>query len=158
MQFPIRPTRRPTTSLMRLCRARDLIRDYSAETVTLMDCAEEAGLSPWHLLREFRVAFGETPKEFQTRLRLERAKNLLTVTDRSVTEVCFDVGFSSLGTFSVLFKRHLGTSPKVFRRQVRRWVTMPGYTPWVFIPLCFASRFGGSRGIAISEKTSPMDL
>ena len=99
-------------------------------------------MSPWHLLRSFRAAFGETPKEFLTRLRLERARQLLTVTARSVTEVCFDVGFSSLGTFSVLFKRHVGCSPKEFRRQVRGWVSVPGTTPWAFIPCCFAHRFG----------------
>jgi AraC-like DNA-binding protein len=133
----------PAGSLRRLCCARDLIRDCYAESVSLEDCALEAGLSPWHCLRSFRAAFGETPKEFHTRLRLEHAKHLLTVTDRSVTEVCLDVGFSSLGTFSVLFKRHVGLSPKDFRRRIRRWVTVPGYSPWVYIPSCFASRFGG---------------
>jgi len=87
----------PAASLHRLCRARDLIRDCYTEPVSLEDCALEAGLSPWHCLRSFRAAFGETPKEFHTRLRLEHAKHLLTVTDRSVTEVCFDVGFSPIG-------------------------------------------------------------
>jgi AraC-like DNA-binding protein len=133
----------PTTSLVRLCRARDLIRESYSGLVTLEDCAREAGLSPWHLLRAFRAAFGETPKEFHTRLRLEQAKHLLTVTNRSVTDVCLDVGFSSLGTFSTLFKQHVGCSPKAFRRQVRCWVTTPGFSPWAFIPYCFAHRFGG---------------
>jgi AraC-like DNA-binding protein len=137
------PITRPGPSpLARICRARDLIRDCFAEPITLDDCALEAGLSPWHLLRSFRAAFGETPKEFLTRLRLERARQLLTVTTHSVTEVCFDIGFSSLGTFSVLFKRHVGCSPKEFRRRARRWVTVPGVTPWAFIPCCFAYRFG----------------
>ncbi len=136
----------PVLPLRRICRARDLIRDCYTETITLDDCALEAGLSPWHLLRSFRAAFGETPKEFHTRLRLERAKHLLTVTDRSVTEICFDVGFSSLGTFSVLFKRHVGSSPKDFRRQIRCWVTTPGFSPWTCVPSCFALRFGGWSG------------
>ena len=87
-------------SLPRICRARDLIRDFYTAEVTLGDLRTKSGLSPWHLLRSFRDVFGETPKEFHTRLRLEQAKHLLTVTDRSVTEICFDVGFSSLGTFS----------------------------------------------------------
>jgi AraC-like DNA-binding protein len=140
-------TRLRSTAVLRgVCRARDLIREYFDESVTLEDCAIEAGLSPWHTLRLFRAAFGETPKGFITRLRIERAEHLLTVTDRSVTEVCFDVGFSSLGTFSTLFKRNLGLSPREYRRQVRRWVTMPGFTPWVFIPSCFAARFGGQAG------------
>jgi AraC-like DNA-binding protein len=136
----------PTTSLVRLCRARDLIRDCYTEPVTLADCAAEAGLSPWHLLRSFRVVFGETPKEFHTRLRLERAKHLLTVTNRSVTDVCLDVGFTSLGTFSTLFRQRVGCSPKEFRRQVRCWVTVPGFSPWAFIPLCFAHRLARSTG------------
>jgi AraC-like DNA-binding protein len=134
------------SALPRICRARDLIRDYYTAEVTLGDCAHEAGLSPWHLLRSFRDAFGETPKEFHTRLRLEQAKHLLTVTDRSVTEICFDVGFSSLGTFSALFKRQVGFSPKAFRRKIRCWVTMPGFSPWVAVPSCFARRYGGSTG------------
>jgi AraC-like DNA-binding protein len=131
---------------MRMCRARDLIRDCYTEQIMLADCAAEAGLSPWHLLRSFRDLFGETPKEYVTRLRLERARDLLTVTDRSVTEVCFDVGFTSLGTFSVLFKRHMGLSPITFRRQVRRLVRVPGCPPWAFIPFCYAAHFGGFRG------------
>jgi AraC-like DNA-binding protein len=146
MPIPQRPMSVPVASLTRVCRARDLIRECYAEPVTLVDCAAEAGLSPWHLLRSFRAAFGETPKEFLTRLRLERAKHLLAVTSHSVTDVCFDIGFSSLGTFSTLFKRHIGCSPKVFRRRVRCWVTAPGFAPGVFIPTCFARRFGRSAG------------
>jgi AraC-like DNA-binding protein len=133
----------PPRTLVRLCRARDLLRDCLAEPVTLADCAAEAELSPWHLLRAFRETFGETPREFLTRLRIERAKHLLTVTGRSVTDVCLDVGFSSLGTFSTLFKRHVGHSPAEYRRRVRGWVAVPGAYPWAFIPFCFAHRFGG---------------
>jgi AraC-like DNA-binding protein len=133
-------------ALPRICRARDLIREYYTAEVTLGDCAHEAGLSPWHLLRTFRDAFGETPKEFHTRLRLEQAKHLLTVTDRSITEICFDIGFSSVGTFSALFKRQVGIPPKAFRRKIRCWVTMPGFSPWAAVPTCFARRYGGWSG------------
>jgi AraC-like DNA-binding protein len=129
--------------LVRLCRARDLIRDCFTEPVTLADCAAEAGLSPWHALRSFRATFGETPKEFLTRLRLERAQHLLTVTNRSVTEVCLDVGFLSLGTFSDLFRRRVGCPPSAFRRRARRFVTAPGFVPWAALPGCFARHFGG---------------
>ena len=128
--------------LARLCRARDLIRDEFAAPVTLADCAVEAGLSPWHLLRAFRAAFGETPRAFRTRLRLERARDLLTVTNRPVTEVCFDVGFTSLGTFTTLFTRAVGYPPTAYRRRVRSWVTSPGFRPWASIPACFARRYG----------------
>jgi AraC-like DNA-binding protein len=135
-----------------MCQVRDLIRDRYAEPITLGDCADEADLSSWHLLRSFRATFGETPKELQTRVRLERARHLLTLTGRSVTEVCFEVGFSSLGTFSTLFKRHSGVSPIDYRRRVRRVVTVPGFFPWAYVPSCFLRGFGKSSQIAISEK------
>jgi AraC-like DNA-binding protein len=143
MSLSRKPVSSSANALPRICRARDLIRDFYTAHVTLGDCAHESGLSPWHLLRSFRAVFGETPKEFHTRLRLEQAKHLLTVTNRSVTEICFDVGFTSLGTFSALFKRQVGFSPKEFRRKIRCWVSMPGFSPWITVPYCFARRYGG---------------
>jgi AraC-like DNA-binding protein len=119
-----------------------MLREGVAEPLTLEECAAEAGLSPWHFLRTFRDAFGETPHEFRTRLRVEKAQRLIAA-GRSVTDVCFDVGFSSLGTFSTLFKRHVGESPAAFRRRVRGWIAVPGLALWVFVPCCFAHRFGG---------------
>jgi AraC-like DNA-binding protein len=134
--------RQSIATATRLCRARDLITDCYAEPVSLADCAAEAGLSPWHLLRAFRTTFGETPKEYLTRLRLERAQHLLAATTSSVTDICFDIGFTSLGTFCTLFRRRFGCSPTAFRRRARRWVTVPGVLPWTFVPFCFAHRFG----------------
>jgi transcriptional regulator GlxA family with amidase domain len=136
----------PSRTLRRLCQLRDLMRDGLAEPWTLAELAEEAELSGWHLLRAFRGAFGETPHEFLTRLRLERAMELLTITARPVTEVCFDVGFASLGSFSALFRRRVGLSPVEFRRRARASVTVPGRHPWAWAPLCFARRFGPAGG------------
>ena len=132
---------RARDTLRRLCRVRDLLRDCLDQELTLDDICMEADLSAWHLLRTFRGAFGETPHEFLTRLRLDRARDLLTVTSRPVTEICFDVGFSSLGSFSTLFRRHVGLSPAQFRRQVRAWVSVPGRHPWAFVPFCFWQQF-----------------
>jgi AraC-like DNA-binding protein len=129
-------------TLTRLCQVRDLLREHLAQQVTLADCAEDVDLSPWHLHREFRAAFGETPHAYQTRLRIDRATRLLTVTGRSVTEVCFEVGFTSLGSFSTLFKRHTGWSPAAFRRRARGWVSVPAAAGWVFIPYCYLYPFG----------------
>jgi AraC-like DNA-binding protein len=131
-----------TRSLRKLCQIRDLVRDRYEEPLTLEDLSLEADLSAWHFMRAFRLAFGETPHGFLTRIRIERAKELLTVTNRQVTEVCFDVGFSSLGSFSALFRREVGLSPAQFRRQVRAWVRVPGRFPWTFVPVCFWHRFG----------------
>lgn len=74
-----------------------------------------AGVSPAHFGRTFRDAFGDPPHRYLQRRRVERAMYLLRATDRSVTDVCFDVGFGSLGTFSRTFKAIVGTSPSAYR-------------------------------------------
>src|SRR5262249_811967 len=85
-----------------------------------------------------------TPHAFLTRLRLARARHLLATTNRSVTDVCLDVGFSSLGSFSHLFSRTVGVSPSAYRRRLRPWVTVPGTLPRLLVPYCFAVRLGGA--------------
>jgi AraC-like DNA-binding protein len=129
-------------TLRKLCQARDLIRDCHEQPLTLEGLSQEVDLSAWHFMRAFRSAFGETPHDFLTRIRIERAKRLLTITGRPVTEICFDIGFSSLGSFSTLFRRQVGLSPAHFRREVRAWVRVPGRFPWLFVPVCFCHQFG----------------
>jgi AraC-like DNA-binding protein len=151
----------PADTIKRLCRTRDLMRDCLDEVLTLDDLCSEAGMSAWHFQRTFRGTFGETPHAFLTRLRIDRAKELLTLTTRSVTEICFDVGFSSLGSFSTLFRSRVGLSPAQFRRRVRAWVTVPGRHPWAFVPFCFYRSLGGRPvaetfpATARSEKRCP---
>jgi AraC-like DNA-binding protein len=118
----------------RLQRARAFIADGYDGPIDLERIAAEAELSRFHFLRLFKNAFGETPHAYVTRCRLERAMELLARTDLPVTQVCFEVGFSSLGSFSAWFSRHVGRSPDRFRR---RWVpALP--QP---IPSCFAAAF-----------------
>ncbi len=98
----------------RLWRAREFIEASFKARVTLKEVAVAAELSPHHLLRLFKAAFGEPPHQLVTRRRLEHAQRLLH-TGRSVTDVCFDVGFeSSLGSFSTLFKTRVGVSPALY--------------------------------------------
>ena len=87
--------------------------------LTLDDLAHVAGLSPNHLLRMFKQAFGQTPHQYLTAKRLEHARHLLAHTDQPVTEICLSVGFASLGAFSWLFRRRVGVSPAAYRRQTR---------------------------------------
>jgi AraC-like DNA-binding protein len=102
-------------TLADLRRAHDLIdRDY-AEALDLDAMAREAGYSKYHFARTFAMAYGETPRAYLTRRRVERAKNLLRTANLSVTEVCFLVGFESLGSFSSLFRRLVGQSPSAYR-------------------------------------------
>ena len=98
-----------------LRRARDLIdRDY-AESLDLNAMAREAGYSRYHFARAFTAAYGETPRTYLTRRRIERAKTLLRTANLSVTEICFLVGFSSLGSFSARFRELVGQSPSDYR-------------------------------------------
>ena len=98
-----------------LLRARDLVDRRYAEDITVEDMAEAAGLSKAHFSREFRRAFGETPRAYLLTRRVGRAAGLLRNTDRSVTEVCFSVGLKSLGSFTTSFTRHFGRSPAAYR-------------------------------------------
>jgi AraC-like DNA-binding protein len=86
-----------------------------AESLSLSDLARVACLSPSHFLRTFRELFGETPHAHLTSIRVAQAKDLLKGED-SVTEICARVGFESLGSFSLLFKREVGCSPVAFRK------------------------------------------
>ena len=103
----------------RLHRAKEFIAASFEEPVTIEEMARVACLSTNHFLRTFRQAFRQTPHQFLTAQRLERAQRLLLHTDLPVTEVCLSVGFESLGSFSSLFRRMLGASPEKFRRAKR---------------------------------------
>lgn len=99
----------------RLWRARDFVEASFMDAIDLAAIAAAAELSPHHCLRLYKRVYGETPHRYVQRRRLEHAKFLLLNTDRSVTDVCFDVGFESLGSFSTLFKTRLGVSPARYR-------------------------------------------
>src|SRR5215208_3221893 len=79
--------------------------------------ARSVALSRAHFIRSFRATFGETPHRYLQRRRIERAMALLRNTDKPVTEICLDVGFTSLGTFSRTFRDVLGISPRGYRRR-----------------------------------------
>ena len=126
--------------LVRLRRARDLMdRDY-AEPLDVPALARVALMSPGHFSRSFRAAFGETPYGCLMTRRIERAKALLRRGDLSVTEVCFAVGCTSLGSFSARFKEIVGESPSDYAARdhsyleavpscVVMWATRPQRTP-----------------------------
>ena len=100
----------------RLLRARDAMDRAYAEPLDVRAVAAVAHISPAHFSRSFRDVFGETPHRYLQRRRVERAMFLLRETDRSVTDVCFDVAFSSLGTFSRTFRDIVGETPSAYRQ------------------------------------------
>jgi len=103
----------------RVWRARDYIRALSAERLTLQDIARVASLSQNHLLRTFRNAFGVTPHQFLIETRLQEARRLLATSESTVTDICFQIGFESLGSFSSLFRSRFGVSPTASRHAKR---------------------------------------
>jgi AraC-like DNA-binding protein len=110
----------------------------SEQTVSIEDVAREVGISPFHFIRQFEAVFGLTPHQFRIQSRLDRAKRLLSMGQHSVTDVCMEVGFSSLGSFSDLFTRRIGASPSAYRRRMRAMVQVPGSVPPVLVPGCLS--------------------
>jgi AraC-like DNA-binding protein len=111
--------------------------------VSLPDVAAQANLSPFHFLRVYKRAYGETPHEFLTRLRIERAKTLLARGSHNVSEACFEVGFSSLGSFSNLFAYRVGLPPSEYRRYARSMISVPSTVRTLFVPSCFFTTLYG---------------
>ena len=119
-----------------LLRARDLADRRYAERIGVSELAAAAGLSRAHFSREFSRTFGESPKAYLMTRRLERAAALLRNTDRSVSEVCLDVGLVGLGSFTTSFKRHFGTTPTQYR------VSFPPASAQVIVPGCYLRQYG----------------
>jgi len=120
----------------RLLRARDAMDRAYAEPLDVRTVAAVAHISEAHFSRCFRQVFGETPHRYLQRRRVERSMFLLRETDRSVTDICFDVGFSSLGTFSRTFREIVGESPSVYRVEHGPMIApncfqMMAMRPWV---------------------------
>jgi AraC-like DNA-binding protein len=119
----------------RLSRARDLLESEHASS-SIAEVARRTGISMFHFIRMFEAVFGATPHRYRTASRLVRARRLL-VSGMTVTRVCADLGFSSLGSFSALFARHVGEPPARFQRRARALVQVPADVMRVVAPGCF---------------------
>lgn len=122
--------------------ARDYIEAHCDQSITLATMADVARFSPFHFHRLFAEEFGETPGEYLQRLRFERAQRMLLTTDRSVSEICLEVGYGSVGTFCARFRDRYGRTPTDFRECSRRVFALD--RPWSvgYIPGCFLRQAG----------------
>ncbi|WP_019877163.1 helix-turn-helix transcriptional regulator [Sporichthya polymorpha] len=102
--------------LVLLRKVRDRMDREYARPLNVEELARGVHMSAGHLSREFKRAYGESPYSYLMTRRIERAMTLLRLTDRSVTDICFAVGCSSLGTFSTRFTELVGVPPSVYRR------------------------------------------
>jgi AraC-like DNA-binding protein len=130
----------------RLLRARDAMDRAYAEPLNVRAVAAVAHISEAHFIRSFRAVFGETPHRYLQRRRVERSMFLLRETDRSVTDICFDIGFTSRGTFSRTFREIVGETPSDYRM---------GHEP-MEAPQCFqkaATRPSAAAGVALKSSS-----
>jgi AraC-like DNA-binding protein len=130
-------------------RAKDLADARYFERLTVAELARASHLSPGHFSRAFRDAFGETPHQYLLTRRLERAAALLRTTDRSISEICFAVGLSSVGSFTTSFRRIYGMPPMVYRQ------SLPSAAGYVRIPVCVARAYGRRRNRSFREDDAP---
>lgn len=104
----------------RLLRGKDYLDSFYAGEAQLQNAAAAACVSPYHFHRLFHEVFRETPNQYLQRRRLAQARELLRRTDRQVTEISLDVGFESSTSFSALFRRSFGCSPREYRATLRK--------------------------------------
>ena len=121
----------------RLSRARRFIDESYQLPLDLGEISKQACLSRYHFLRLFRDTFETTPHQYLIQKRIEKAKELLRLRSLSVTDVCFEVGFESLGSFSSLFRKCVGDPPSGYRQREKESLKK--------IPGCFLMMFGSCQ-------------
>lgn len=105
----------------RVCRAKEFMDTSFSGNITLEKISKEACLSQFHFLRLFKIMFNETPHQYIIKKRIQKALSLLRGTDMSITNICFEIGFVSLSSFSGLFRKTYGISPEVCREYFRKY-------------------------------------
>jgi AraC-like DNA-binding protein len=121
--------------------AKLFIDGHYAEDIDLEAMAGEAAFSKFHFIRLFKMAYGKTPHQYLTVVRIEQAK-LLLQKDMPVGEVCFSVGFDGISSFTHLFKRFTRLTPSAYQQQQKRRRQAMAEAPLTFIPGCFAAQKG----------------
>jgi AraC-like DNA-binding protein len=115
----IRREREPSGYSPAIVKVMDWLALHLDENVSVSDLADVAGLSPSHFRRGFHREVGSSPRDYVTQMRLERAKRLLAETDRTITEMAFELGFSTSAYFTAVFHRVTGMTPTQFRRRTQ---------------------------------------
>ncbi len=139
----------------RLLRARDAMDRAYAEPLDVRAVAAVAHISEAHFIRSFRAVFGETPHRYLQRRRVERSMFLLRETDRTITDICLDVGFTSLGTFSRTFREIIGQTPSDYRAGHEPMVAPNCIQMWAMRPRVAASEPGGFRSFGEARVPGP---
>jgi transcriptional regulator GlxA family with amidase domain len=121
-----------------LARALELMNERFSDRLDIRTLCDAAHFSRFHFIRTFRGRLKETPHQYLIRKRIDRARELLAASGMSVTDICFEVGFESLGSFSSLFRRLVGWPPSVYRARSLE----QSRNPRKYIPACCWTMFG----------------
>jgi len=135
----------------KICLGRDYLQEHYTDSFSLSKVAEYSCMSQYHFSRVFTNVFGESPNTFVARLRIEKAKKMLITENFSISEICAEVGYSSVGSFSSLFREKVGISPSQYRRTLRSLATEPNSFPMQSIPLCFAQNLFGFKSNEVKK-------
>ena len=125
----------------RIVNAKLFIDDHYSEKIDLDNIADEAFFSKFHFIRLFNEVYKKTPYQYLSFKRIEKAGELL-ITDLSVSQVCYMVGFESVSSFTGLFKKMTGQTPAAYQLQQRQKIAEVAEAPLKFIPNCFAEKNG----------------
>jgi AraC-like DNA-binding protein len=125
---------------LRIATAKIYIDDNYHESINLQEISQQAFLSRFHFHRLFTKIYRRTPHQYLTQKRLDKARDLLAE-NKPVTEVCNEVGFESIGSFSVLFKKEIGFAPQYYRNQAWLKKQKQKEQPKAFIPHCFIENY-----------------
>src|ERR1700730_8387239 len=136
----------------RMVQAKLFIDANYSEKIELDNIAEEAFFSKFHFIRQFKKIYSKTPHQYLIVVRIEKAMQLLQ-TGMPVSDVCYAVGFESLGSFSLLFKRLIGLTPSAYLFRQQQIKARIAKAPLQFIPGCFAEKKGWREKSNFEEMT-----
>jgi len=129
----------------KICLGRDFLAEFYLDPFSLTKVAKYSCMSQYHFSRVFTKTFGESPNTFVTRLRIEKAKNLLITENFSIGKICEMVGYSSVSSFSSCFSKKVGLSPTQYRRKLSSLSSESQRFPMQSIPMCYAHHLFGSK-------------
>jgi AraC-like DNA-binding protein len=128
----------------RIAMAKLFIDANFANEIDLENIADEAFYSKFHFIRLFKNAYGKTPHQYLTTVRIDKAKQMLQL-EKTVSLTCITVGFESLGSFSRLFKQIVGITPSAYLDQQKEIKNKSQASPLAFVPSCFAQNYGWTK-------------
>ncbi|MCF6262393.1 MAG: AraC family transcriptional regulator [Xanthomonadales bacterium] len=136
----------------KICLGRDYLQEHFSDSFNLSKVAKYSCMSQYHFSRIFTNVFGESPNTFVARLRIEKAKNMLITEKFSIGEICERVGYTSVGSFSSLFKKQVGMSPTQYRRKLWGLSNESLAFPMQSIPLCYSQNLFGFKNHGMKKR------